>query len=171
MSDDLKKVYEREGKLQYYFDDVTPRDLYRGQSRTEAKQGLPILHPNPGFTRKDGTVRAPDILIEEVDGRPIVRGCRTTSGSSRGVSTYDRPNPALPGFTWYRLPTGTKIPTALAITQESDLRHRPNHHTIAPKDDMSPGLFQVWLNALNATLVAEGAAGPAPLALGIGKRP
>jgi hypothetical protein len=162
MSDDLKKVYEGAGKLRYYFDEVVPRDLFRGQSRTEAKQGLPVFYPNPGFRRKDGTVREPDVLVEDVGGTPTVRGCRTLNGHHRGISTFDRPNTGLAGFSWYRLPAGTKIPEALAITQDSDLRDRPNHYTIAPKDDMPLALFQVWLNALGGSAVPEGTPTTAP---------
>ena len=47
MSEALRRVYEEEGLLKYYFDKDVPRDLFRGQSATEAKKGLPILYPNP----------------------------------------------------------------------------------------------------------------------------
>ncbi|MFA6231090.1 MAG: hypothetical protein WC617_13095 [Rhodanobacter sp.] len=54
MSGDLKAVYANAGRPQYYFDQIIPGDLFRGQSRADARQGLPVLHPNPGFKRKDG---------------------------------------------------------------------------------------------------------------------
>jgi hypothetical protein len=155
MSEALRRIYEEEGLLKYYFDKEVPRDLFRGQSKTEAKQGLPILYPNPGFTRKDKSQRLPDVEIVEVDGKKFVKGCRTTRGDSRGISTFDRKNPNLSGFTWYKLPKETPIPQALAITQDSDDPNKPNHFTIAPKDDMPLDLFQVWLGALNKQLKEE----------------
>lgn len=156
MSDELQKIYEGAGLLQYYFDKEVPRDLFRGQSRTEEKQGHPVLYPNPGFKRRDGSVRLPDVLIVERDGKKIVKGCRSIHGDYRGVSTFDRKNPALPGFEWYKLPKGVAIPEALALTQDSDFKDRSNHFTIAPKDDMTLDLFQIWLNALGKHMSLDG---------------
>jgi hypothetical protein len=156
MSEELRRVYEEAGLLQYYFDKDVPRDLFRGQSKTEVKQGLPILYPNPGFTRRDGTQRPPDVEIVEVNGNKVVKGCRTIRGEYRGVSTFDRKFTLGAGFTWYKLPKATPIPEALAITQDSDYpAPKQNHYTVAPKNDMPVGLFQVWLDALNKHLVKD----------------
>jgi hypothetical protein len=155
MTADLRKVYEAEGLLRYYFDEKVPRDLFRGQSKTETKQGLPILYPNPGFRRSDGQERPPDVLIVEQDGKKIVKGCRTIRGEHRGISTFDGKPPNLRGFKWYKLPKSTDVPEALAITQDTDRKNSPNHFTIAPKDDMPLPLFQVWLNALAAHMTEE----------------
>jgi hypothetical protein len=155
MSDVLKNLYRDANSLRYYFDDAVPRDLFRGRSKSEAKQGLPLLHPNPGFTRKDGSVRLPDVKVVERDGRQVVLGCRCLAGDYRGVSTFDRKNTKLGGFTWHRLPKDTPIPAALAITQDSDFSDRANHFTIAPKDDMPLELFQVWLNDLGKHMQDE----------------
>ncbi|HEV8028691.1 MAG TPA: hypothetical protein VGP50_14750 [Stellaceae bacterium] len=148
MPDDLRRIYEAEGRAHFYFDDKVPRDLFRGQTRTEEKQGLPILYPHPGYKKKDGSERLPDVLVIERDGQQIVKGCRCTQGDYRGVSTFDQKSGNLRGARWYRLPKSTAIPEALAITQDTDRTDRPNHFTIAPKDDMPLPLFQVWLNAL-----------------------
>lgn len=155
MSDELRKIYAGEGLLRYYFDDKVPCDLFRGQSRMEAKQGLSVLYPNPGFIRSDGQERLPDVMIVEQDGKKIVKGCRATKGDYRGISTFDRKNPNLRGFTWHKLPKSTSIPEALAITQDTDRKDTANHFTIAPKDDMPLPLFQVWLNALAAHMTEE----------------
>ena len=136
MSDDLKNIYQNAGRIAYYFDSIVPCDLFRGQSRTETKQGQPILYPNPGFERKDGSQRLPDVRIIERDGKKIVLGCRCIHGDYRGVSTFDRKNTALPGFRWFKLPKDKKIPEAITITQESNFTDRANHFTVAPKDDM-----------------------------------
>lgn len=155
MSDELKAIYERAGMLVRYFDKTVPRDLFRGQSRSELKQGLPAIYPNPGFIRKDGKPRPSDVRIFERDGKKYVAGCRCIYGEHRGVSVFDRVNSDLPGFRWLKLPKGTGIPEALAITQDGDSRERANHYTIAPKDDMPLELFLVWLNVLNKHLKDE----------------
>ena len=155
MSDDLKNIYRDAGRIAYYFDSIVPCDLFRGQSRTEAKQGQPILYPNPGFERKDGSRRLPDVRIIERNGKKIVLGCRCIHGDYRGVSTFDRKNTALPGFRWFKLPEGKEIPKAVAITQESDFKDRANHFTVAPKDDMPLELFQVWLNTLGSYMAED----------------
>ena len=153
MSDNLRRIYEQENLLPHYFDKTVPLDLFRGQSHAESKKDLPIMYPNPGFTRPNGMVRIADVLIETIDGKEIVRGCRTTHGMYRGISTFDRKGD-FPGFKWYKLPAGTKIPEGLAITQDSAKPNAANHYTIAPKDDMPLALFQAWLNVLNLALVA-----------------
>lgn len=148
MTDKLKLIYEAENKLRYYFDKTVPVDLYRGQNNKEAKGQFPLLYPNPGFTRADGFVRLPDVLIEIRDGQEIVRGCVATKGHYRGISTFDKKG-RFGGFKWYILPAGTVIPEALAITQDTDYPNEPNHFTIAPKNDMPLALFNAWLKVLN----------------------
>jgi hypothetical protein len=68
------------------FDDKGALRLFRGQSKTEAKQGLPILYPNPGFKLKDGSDRLPDVMIVVENGKQIVKGCRSTKGDYRAIS-------------------------------------------------------------------------------------
>ncbi|HWU80511.1 MAG TPA: hypothetical protein VN158_10645 [Caulobacter sp.] len=159
MSDDLKNIYKAANKLAFYFDDKTPRDLYRGQTSTEERKGTPVLYPNPGFTRKHGPPRLPDVQvfirqIEKAEGGIVeekwVKGCRTMRGDYRGVSTFSKVT--MPSMTWYRLPKDTDIPVALAVTQDGTNEERGIHYTIAPKDDMPLSLYQVWLNELNAKL-------------------
>jgi len=155
VSDELKNLYRDADSLRFYFDDAVPRDLFRGQSKSEAKQGLPVLHPNPGFKRKDGSVRLPDVKVVQREGKQVVLGCRCLAGDYRGVSTFDRKNTKLGGFTWHRLAKGVAIPKALAIMQDSDFTDRANHFTIAPKDDMPLDLFQVWLNDLGQHMQSD----------------
>jgi len=155
MSSELRKIYQQANLLHRYFDEKAPVDLFRGQRRVDAKQGLPVLHPNPGFVRKDGTVREPDVRIEERHGKKFVLGCRSIWGKYRGVSTFDKKNPGVGGMSWFRLPEGTDIPEPLAITQDDDFKDRPNHYTIAPKDDMPLELFLVWLNSLGSKMLED----------------
>jgi hypothetical protein len=155
MPDDVRRIYEAAGLLRYYFDEKVPRDLFRGQRWSDARQGLPVLRPDLGRARKDGTARLPDVKIVEQDGKQVVKGCRCIKGDYRGLSTFDRKDSTLGGFKWHRLPKSTDIPVGLAITQDSDRADRPNHFTIAPKDDMPIELFQVWLNAFASQMIAE----------------
>jgi hypothetical protein len=66
MSDELKKLYQAAGKLKYYFDERTPCDLYRGQSRKEKKEGRPILYPNP-IKRHEAKLTTGDLSDEDAD--------------------------------------------------------------------------------------------------------
>lgn len=153
MSDVLKKLYAERGLLHFYFDDTVPVDLYRGQSTGDAQKGLPVIYPNPGFVRKTGEAREPDVAIVERDGKRIVLGCFSIKGLHRGISTFDRPNPALRNFRWYKLGKGGKIHSALAITQDDDHKDKVNHYTIAPKNDMPLELFLVCLGAMEKDLI------------------
>ena len=66
MSDELKKLYQAAGKLKYYFDERTPCDLYRGQSRKEKKESRPILYPNP-IIRHEAKLTTGDLSDEDAD--------------------------------------------------------------------------------------------------------
>jgi hypothetical protein len=153
MSSDLKEIYEQEGLLKYYFDEAVPRDLYRGQRASEVGGDSPIIFPHPGFARKNGPNRPADVNIEDRSGKKFVLGCRCVKGMYRGISTFDGMNPVLKNFVWYKLPSGTEIPQAIAITQDSDFSNKINHFTIAPKDDMPLDLFLVYLSILERSLV------------------
>ncbi len=151
MPDKLRKIYEAAELLPYYFDKETPCDLFRGQSPDEHKRQMPVIYPNPGFIRKTGVPRPPDVAIVERDGRKVVLGCVTVKGLHRGVSTFDQPNPALRGFKWYKLPAASKIHESLAVTQD-DYHVIGNHFTIAPKNDMPLELFMIALSFMEAQM-------------------
>ncbi len=153
MTNPLKAVYEKHGKIHNYFDESVPCDLFRGQSLNDSKKQLPVIYPNPGFVRKNGEVRPPDVAVIERDGRKIVLGCLSLDGLHRGISTFDRPNPGLRNFKWYKLTKGAKIHDALAITKDNDYTNAPNHYTIAPKNDMPLELFLVALGAMEKNLI------------------
>ncbi|MCW7536746.1 hypothetical protein OOT46_02620 [Aquabacterium sp. A7-Y] len=78
-------------------------------------------------------------------------------GDHRGVSVFDKKNTQLRSFDWYRLPAGTELPPALAVTRDSPsaTSSRPIHYTVAPKDDMPLSLFLQHLKGLAAKAVAE----------------
>lgn len=77
------------------------------------------------------------------------------AGSHRGVSVFDKHNPRLTHFDWYRIPHGTKIPDALAVTRDSASKTSmlPIHYTITPKDDMPLPLFLQHLKTIGAQAI------------------
>jgi len=185
MTDELKRIYAREGKLHNFFERQVPGDLHRGR-----KAGLktPYLLPTIYGWNTRTAPRPPDVLLQdgqghtpqyeggaaegalETDADPlqprtaaiirtaddyVVKGCRATfPARHRGVSVFDRINPRLKNNTWIRIPEGTPIPEALAVTRDFDPGVRgfgmPRHYTIAPKNDMPLSLFLQHLKSLEA---------------------
>jgi hypothetical protein len=148
MSDELKKIYASQGLSDRYFDDKTPCELWRAQSRQDFKKDVFIMQPHPGYEKRDaeGRVikqRLPDVKIIERDGKMVVLGCRCTSGDYRGISVFDKAVTWMgPNWINYLIPKGTHLPESLAITKDHFLRmYEATHYTIAPKDDMPLDLF------------------------------
>lgn len=83
----------------------------------------------------------------------VLKGCRSTNKHDphRGVSVFDATRP-FKQMSWYRIPAGTPIPPALAVTKDADFSKNgePIHYTIAPKDDMPLSLFLQHLKGLEA---------------------
>lgn len=148
MSDELKRIYGKEGLSGRYFEDSTPCPLWRAQSSEDYRREVFIMTPHPGYQKKDkdGRViknRLPDVKIVQRDGRAIVLGCRCIAGDYRGISVFDKQVTWL-GSSWvnYEIPKGTAIPEGLALTKDHFIeRHSATHYTIAPKDDMPLELF------------------------------
>ncbi|WKB54344.1 hypothetical protein [Eleftheria terrae] len=185
MSQELRRVYEKAGALDRYYDESTPVDLYRGRRKGDATD---LMQPTliGWYTKQD--LRRPDVLAVNQQGQSpqyvgsdfgqlatedqakpltadmlrnadklMVKGCRTMKGDHRGVSVFDKKNTLLPKFEWYRLPAGTELPPALAVTRDAPFAtsSRPTHYTVAPKDDMPLSLFLQHLKGLAAKAVAE----------------
>lgn len=154
MSDELKKVYEKAGKLDRFFESTTPIDLFRGQKQEDP---FDLMQPTLiGWVTSAGRPRKPDVLLNDDSGRSpqfrngrpdgelvqeskdkpttaqlvsdasayVVKGCRTVRGDFRGVSVFDQANKQLRGFDWFKLPANTQIPPGLAVTNDAD-RPRP----------------------------------------------
>lgn len=154
MTDQLKDIYVAAGKADAFFDVAVPVDLFRGQKKQDFLDGKDLFAPDMGgWVNRDGKVREPDVKTAMVDGKLLVKGCRCIHGSHRGISMGDRTPVFARGKSWrrFRLPAGTPLPEALAITRDAERRvgtDIPIHYTLAPKDDMEFGLFLVWLRAL-----------------------
>ena len=154
MSDDLKKIYIGAGLADRFWDAATPVDLWRAQKNTDYRGGVMVLEPHRG-----SETRAADVKIVERDGNQFVLGCRCVYGKDdfRGVSTFDMK------VTWFgskttkhfRIPASTDIPAGLAVTKDYKNAEGAHHYTIAPKDDMTLGLFLQNLKALSAKATLE----------------
>ena len=162
MSNELKNLYAKEGKAERYFDDQTPCDLWRAQSRNDFKKDVFIMQPHPGYTKYDelGNVvreRLPDVKTELRDGKIFILGCRCISGDYLGISVFDKKVTWL-GPTWlnYMIPANTVLPDNLAVTKDHYLRsYGAAHYTIAPKDDMPLELFIQSLKVVAAKATKE----------------
>ncbi|KQU75636.1 MULTISPECIES: hypothetical protein [unclassified Rhizobacter] len=155
MTNELKRIYEREGKTPRYFDDEVPCELFRGQHPDEYKAQQFLLQPHPGYTRTNQqtgqtVTRLADVKVVERNGEQFVLGCRCTSGEYRGLSTFDKPVSWFkPSWFNFSIAAGTKLPPGLAVTKDGYNRMRnATHYTIAPKDDMPLGLFLQTLKVL-----------------------
>lgn len=186
MSDALRRVYEGQGALDRYFDGNTPVDLFRGRREGDSGEIMQPtlvgwyarLQPrDPDVLVVNDDEVSPQYQGGDLNGdlvtenrrkpvtaellrnadRYVVKGCRTMTGRHRGVSVFDKKNPGLPSFEWFRLPAGTALPDGLAVTR--DAAHpsptRPNHYTVAPKDDMSLSLFLQQLKTLGDKTVKD----------------
>ena len=179
MSNDLKNIYENHGRLHNFYDEQTPVDLFRG---AKDDQKFPLMTPTligwvgrtprppdvlladakgstpqyiggsyPGPIAEEGHEKSITAKIVSDASSYIVKGCRTVKGHHRGVSVFDAAR-TFKGFTWYRIPVGTEIPPALAVTKDDDgsVKGAPIHFTIAPKDDMPLSLFLQHLKGFEA---------------------
>src|SRR5207248_1342596 len=113
-----------------------------------------LIEDAKGSTPQYGGGRYPGPIVEEDKAKSltasivadasayVVKGCRASRGHHRGVSVFDAAR-TFKGFTWFKIPVGTEIPAALAVTKDGDVSvgGAPIHYTIAPKDDMPLSLF------------------------------
>jgi Tse2-like ADP-ribosyltransferase toxin len=174
MSEVMKEAYRAAGELQYFFDVSVPVDLWRGLKRKDLETRVKALRDQgrevPATLAREVAIepitvgfwivtstgrrwRAPDVEVFTRNGQPWIKGCRTTrqGGQHWGISLWDRQPDfaARGGWQNFRVPKGTPIPAALAVTQDDDHGNRANHYSIAPKDDMPLGLYVEWLKEMS----------------------
>lgn len=155
--DRLKNIYQAEGLSKWYFDGLTPVDLYREQKKGGFTGLENILHPElEGWPTKDGGFREPDVeIFEGPNNISFVRGCMGVPAKVehyRGVSVGTQPRRIALRSSWlaFKIPEGTEIPQPLAITRDHEKPGRDGiHYTVAPKYDMPLGTFLEWLQVLS----------------------
>lgn len=154
----LKDVLISTNKLENYFSDCVPVNLWRAMKRQ--KSGMQRTAPQQVFhfieedcMLSNGRARPADIKIE------LRNGCKWVSVKDRprGVSTFDKAG-APPGDGWIYLliPQGTILPPGLAIVKdEFNSRFGATHYTIAPTHDMPLAEFKNLLELLALTILKE----------------
>ncbi len=157
----MKQAYLSAGLARYYFDEAVPCDLWRGQKKSAQKSGEFILQPVTVeielITTSGRRVRAPDVEVFTRNGMEWIKGCRTIrhGGAHWGISCWSEPPKfaLVGGWANFKIPKGAPVPSALAVTQDDDNQFKPNHYSIAPKDDMPLALFIQHLKELAKHIV------------------
>ncbi|MCO6455451.1 MAG: hypothetical protein J5I93_09145 [Pirellulaceae bacterium] len=156
--------------------DVT-LDLYRsckssnwgGRSSEQKKQafeqsyGAGALYPDyTGFTRKDGSVRAPDVTTISNDQGTWVRGVedrddrgRAFVSAKEGVSlSAGRGGFGYRGWFYFLLPQGTPIPDSLDI-RHTPSRNNDDHYSLRCRNLMRQDAYEGALDTLARAALAK----------------
>jgi hypothetical protein len=163
-----------------------PVDLFRSckssrwKGNTAAKKtenftneaGKGSLFPDyVGFTRRDGTVRAPDVTtFTHRDGTTWVRGVEDRDDRDipfiswkEGVSASAEPGGfGYEGWFYFLLPKGTAIPESLDV-RPTPTRSDPGHHSIRCRNLMRRDAYEGALSNLTRAALAK--------AVELGKKP
>jgi len=146
----------------------TPKDLFRscqtrslGKGNKKAKTDLFIdrngagsLYPNMGFTRKDGSVRPPDITTETDSGGGIwVRGVNDDDTEGVSIST-SRGGFGYSGWAYFLLPEGTDIHEGLDVAP-TPTRRDPGHYSIRCRNRMRMDAYEGALDTLARIAIAK----------------
>ena len=129
-----------------------------------ASHGKGSLYPDyQGFTRKDGSVRAPDITtFADQSGTEWVRGVEDRDGSNRafvswkeGVSVSTAPGGfGYKGWFYFLLPQGTPVPSSLDV-KHTPTRNDDGHHSIRCRNLMRRDAYEGALDNLARAAIAK----------------
>lgn len=147
----LRDIYLDADKIESYFDDVVPVDLWRAKRKGADQDIFHLVEEK--FMLSSGRPRDADITIEPRDDVPWVH----VDTAPRGISTWDRSG-TFKGKAWeyFRIPAGTELPEGLAVTKDYfNPRVNAWHYTIAPARDMPLQIFKDLLRRLAAKLIKE----------------
>ena len=154
-----------------------PTDLYRSckssrwgktvekkEEAFKAAEGQGSLFPDyVGFTRKDGTVRAPDVTtFEDNAGTAWVRGVEDRNTQDRavvswkeGVSVSTTPGGfGYSGWFYFLVPEGTSVPGSLDV-KPTPTRNDPGHHSIRCRTLMRLDAYEGALDTLARAALAK----------------
>ncbi len=147
----LKDVLVSAGRLEDYFDGVTPTNLWRALNKKSDADIFGFVESPIVFS--NGRPRPADIKVEEKYGSKWI----SVKEQPRGVSTFDKPGlPKGKGWEYFKIPKGTVIPEGLAIVKDQyNSKFEATHYTIAPAYDMPLDEFKAWLKLFATKLVKE----------------
>lgn len=154
-----------------------PVDLYRsckssrwGKTVTSkekafrSEEGKGSLLPDyVGFTRKDGSVRAPDVTtFKDGAGVTWVRGVEDRNAQNRaevswkeGVSVSTAPGGfGYSGWFYFLVPEGTSVPDSLDV-KPTPTRNDPGHHSIRCRNLMRLDAYEGALDTLARLALAK----------------
>lgn len=102
-------------------------DLYRSGSGTSPNLDRVRIPP------REGSIDI-EIYEKDVNGKKMIYVDSTTGG----ISTFDAPLPSKnKKMRWWKIPSGTVIPSGLLITKDHTIREiNITHYTIRPLNDM-----------------------------------
>lgn len=146
----------------------TDTDLYRscqtrslGKGKATARtdrfirnEGASSLYPNMGFTRKDGSVRPPDITTEtDTDGDIWVPN--VSDESTEGVSvSKTRGGFGYSSWAYFLIPDGTTIPAGLDVAPSPTKRDK-GHYSIRCRTRMRFDAYQGALDNLARNAIVK----------------
>jgi hypothetical protein len=142
--DKLKTVYADLKRSSDFYEGTGPDVLlYRAQTGDDFLGKKLFLEARVGV----------DIKVIKVDGQDVVCGCLTEKGNKHwGVSTFDgHVRPTVDHTAMYEIPKNVKLHEGLVITKDKyQPKWKATHYTIAPKNDMTVGLFEQCLKEVAA---------------------
>jgi len=169
----LKDVLIDIGKIESYFGNTVPIDLWRAKKVKDPKGLFDLVEEE--IIRPRGAPRKPDITIEgdwvRVRDRP------------RGISTFNKPNTFKGKWEYFKIPAGTKLPETLVTIRDErnkasgatrytivparlvivedhyNERFGATHYTIAPERDMPLVTFRELLKQLIDLVEKEAVSG------------
>ena len=153
-----------------------PTDLYRSckssawgksdEKRAEKfgkDEGKTSVYPDfTGFTRKDGTVRAPDVTTFRVGEELWVHGVQDKDSRGgfavswkEGVSVSTKVGGfGYSGWFYFLLPKGTPVPDSLDV-KHTPTRNDDGHHSIRCKNQMRVDAYKGALDTLARSAIAR----------------
>lgn len=154
-----------------------PVDLYRScksslwgktvekkEAEFKAVDGKGSLLPDyEGFTRKDGSLRAPDVTtFKDKTGTVWVRGIEDRNAQNRaevswkeGVSVSTAPGGfGYTGWFYFLVPEGTFVPGSLDV-KPTPTRNDPGHHSIRCRNLMRKDAYEGALDTLARLALAK----------------
>lgn len=147
----LRDVLIQTNKLNMYFEDTTPVDLWRAKNRKSTANVFEFFEENT--VSSNGRPRQADINIEKRNGVKWV----SVKRQPRGISTFDRSGlPKGKNWEYYRIPKDTVLPDGLAVVKDQyNTMFQATHYTIAPAFDMPLTQFKNLLSVLVQRIIRE----------------